>query len=300
MPSVSRSIHARQRLRAARRPGPRHPRAGRGAEPRRPAPGAARRHRLRQDLHDGAGHRAREPADAGDGAQQDAGRPALPGVQALLPATTPSSTSSATTTTTSPRPTSRPPTRTSRRKRRSTTRSTGCGCRRRGRSSSGATSSSSPACRASTASARRRRTTACCCRSKRGQRIDRDQILRKLVEIQYERNDTEFGRGTFRVRGDIVEVVPSYEEHALRIELFGDEVDELAWFDPLTGKVHPAARQGRGLPEVALRHARATAPSRRSRSIKAELDVRTAASSSRRASCSRRSGCTSGRCSTSR
>src|SRR4026209_1939153 len=70
-----------------------------------------------------------------------------------------------------------------------------------------------------------------------GQRIDRDQILRRLVEIQYERNDTEFGRGTFRVRGDIVEVVPSYEEHALRIGLFGDEVDELAWFDPLTGKV---------------------------------------------------------------
>jgi excinuclease ABC subunit B len=70
-----------------------------------------------------------------------------------------------------------------------------------------------------------------------GQRIDREQILRKLVEIQYERNDTEFGRGTFRVRGDIVEVVPSYEEHALRIGLFGDEVDELAWFDPLTGKV---------------------------------------------------------------
>jgi excinuclease ABC subunit B len=70
-----------------------------------------------------------------------------------------------------------------------------------------------------------------------GQRIDRDQILRKLVEIQYERNDVEFGRGSFRVRGDIVEVVPSYEEHALRIGLFGDEVDELAWFDPLTGKV---------------------------------------------------------------
>ncbi|MBI2828840.1 MAG: excinuclease ABC subunit UvrB [Acidobacteria bacterium] len=70
-----------------------------------------------------------------------------------------------------------------------------------------------------------------------GQRIDRDEILRKLVEFQYERNDTEFGRGTFRVRGDIVEVVPSYEEHALRIGLFGDEVDELSWFDALTGKV---------------------------------------------------------------
>jgi len=71
-----------------------------------------------------------------------------------------------------------------------------------------------------------------------GQRIGRDQILRKLVEIQYERNDVEFGRGTFRVRGDIVEVYPSYEESALRIGLFGDEIDELTSFDPLTGKAH--------------------------------------------------------------
>jgi len=70
----------------------------------------------------------------------------------------------------------------------------------------------------------------------RGQRISREDILRKLVEIQYERNDTEFGRGTFRVRGDIVEVIPSYEEQGLRIELFGDEVDALTTFDPLTGK----------------------------------------------------------------
>src|SRR5476649_1148758 len=70
----------------------------------------------------------------------------------------------------------------------------------------------------------------------RGQRITREDILRKLVEIQYERNDVEFGRGTFRVRGDIVEVYPSYEEMGLRIELFGDEVDALTTFDPLTGK----------------------------------------------------------------
>jgi excinuclease ABC subunit B len=70
----------------------------------------------------------------------------------------------------------------------------------------------------------------------RGQRIDRDQVLRKLVEIQYERNDHDFSRGTFRVRGDIVEVYPSYEEQGLRIELFGDEVDALTSFDPLTGK----------------------------------------------------------------
>src|ERR1041385_765776 len=69
----------------------------------------------------------------------------------------------------------------------------------------------------------------------RGQRIRREEILRKLVEIQYERNDHDFGRGTFRVRGDIVEVYPSYEETGLRIELFGDD-DELATFDALTGK----------------------------------------------------------------
>ncbi len=69
----------------------------------------------------------------------------------------------------------------------------------------------------------------------RGQAIGRDQILRTLVEIQYERNDVDFARGTFRVRGDVIEVHPSYEEHAVRIELFGDEVDELSTIDPLTG-----------------------------------------------------------------
>ena len=70
----------------------------------------------------------------------------------------------------------------------------------------------------------------------RGQRVERERILRKLVEIQYERNDRDFDRGTFRVRGDIVEVYPSYENVALRIELFGDEVDELVSFDPVTGR----------------------------------------------------------------
>jgi excinuclease ABC subunit B len=69
-----------------------------------------------------------------------------------------------------------------------------------------------------------------------GQRSPREQILRKLVDIQYERNDTDFSRGNFRVRGDIIEVYPSYEEQALRIELFGDDVDALTTFDPLTGK----------------------------------------------------------------
>ncbi len=70
----------------------------------------------------------------------------------------------------------------------------------------------------------------------RGQRADRDEILRKLVEIQYERNDHEFTRGTFRVRGDIVEVYPSYDDVGLRVEFFGDEVDDIVSFDPLTGR----------------------------------------------------------------
>ena len=70
----------------------------------------------------------------------------------------------------------------------------------------------------------------------RGQRVERDWILRKLVEIQYERNDHDFDRGNFRVRGDVVEVHPSYESVGVRIELFGDEVDELVSFDPVTGR----------------------------------------------------------------
>jgi excinuclease ABC subunit B len=70
----------------------------------------------------------------------------------------------------------------------------------------------------------------------RGVQMDRDEMLRKLVEIQYERNDHDFSRGTFRVRGDIVEVYPSYDDVGLRIGFFGDEIDELVSFDPLTGR----------------------------------------------------------------
>ena len=70
----------------------------------------------------------------------------------------------------------------------------------------------------------------------KGAQLDRDEILRKLVEIQYERNDHEFTRGTFRVRGDVVEVYPSYDDVGLRIGFFGDEIDELLSFDPLTGR----------------------------------------------------------------
>ena len=69
----------------------------------------------------------------------------------------------------------------------------------------------------------------------KGQRISRRDILSKLVEILYERNDLDFRRGTFRVRGDTVEVHPTYESVGFRIELWGDEVDKLSTFDPLTG-----------------------------------------------------------------
>ena len=70
----------------------------------------------------------------------------------------------------------------------------------------------------------------------RGQRLDREHLLRKLVELQYERNDHEFARGAFRARGDTIDVFPSYEEFALRVELFGDEVEALTAIDALTGK----------------------------------------------------------------
>src|SRR5204862_7912636 len=72
---------------------------------------------------------------------------------------------------------------------------------------------------------------------KRGEFIDRDEVLRKLVANQYTRNDTALGRGTFRVRGDTLEVFPAYEETAFRVSLFGDEVERLQHFDPLTGEV---------------------------------------------------------------
>src|SRR5690348_8170902 len=71
----------------------------------------------------------------------------------------------------------------------------------------------------------------------KGQKIARQDILKKLVEIQYERNDIDFRRGTFRVRGDVIEVYPTYEDNAYRIELWGDEVDSLTQIDPLLGQV---------------------------------------------------------------
>ncbi len=71
----------------------------------------------------------------------------------------------------------------------------------------------------------------------KGQTIKREDITRRLVEILYERNDVDFRRGTFRVRGDVIEVYPTYDENAFRIELFGNEIDSLSQIDPLFGTV---------------------------------------------------------------
>jgi excinuclease ABC subunit B len=70
-----------------------------------------------------------------------------------------------------------------------------------------------------------------------GQEIERDALLRRLVDMQYARNDLSFTRGTFRVRGDTIEIIPQYEELAVRVEMFGDEIEKLATLHPLTGEV---------------------------------------------------------------
>jgi len=70
-----------------------------------------------------------------------------------------------------------------------------------------------------------------------GMRIARESLLQRLVELQYERNDIDFKRGSFRVRGDVVEVYPSYQDEAYRVELWGDEIDSISTIDPLLGEV---------------------------------------------------------------
>lgn len=72
---------------------------------------------------------------------------------------------------------------------------------------------------------------------KKGDTIDRDQVIRKLIHIQYNRNDTDFSRGNFRVRGDSIEVYPAYHTDGIRIEFFGDEVDAISRIHPVTGQV---------------------------------------------------------------
>jgi excinuclease ABC subunit B len=74
-------------------------------------------------------------------------------------------------------------------------------------------------------------------RLKRGAEVDRDKVLRRLVDIQYTRNDMSFTRGTFRVRGDTLEIIPAYEELAVRVELWGDTIENLYYLHPLTGEI---------------------------------------------------------------
>ena len=71
----------------------------------------------------------------------------------------------------------------------------------------------------------------------KGQRISRDDIAAKLVEILYERNDSDFRRGTFRIRGDVIEIYPTYDDYAFRVEMWGDEIESLSQVDPLLGTV---------------------------------------------------------------
>ena len=91
---------------------------------------------------------------------------------------------------------------------------------------------------------------------KLGDTMERDQLLRKLVGMQYTRNDIAFTRGTFRVRGDTIEIIPQYEELAVRIEMFGDEIERLSTLHPLTGEVISEDAGAVRLPRDPLRRGR--------------------------------------------
>ena len=127
-------------------------------------------------------------------------------------------------------------------------------------------------------------------RLKVGQEMDRDDVLRRLVEIQYTRNDLSFTRGTFRVRGDTLEIFPVYEEHAVRVEFFGDEIERMMTLHPVTGEVHHRRQRALRLPGHPLR--RRSRPGWSARSPASRPSSRSSSPPSRsRASCSRPSGC---------
>src|SRR5215208_1528116 len=224
------------RIPAAGRPARRHrdarPGPGRGRE----RPGAARHHGLGQDLLGRHRHRAHAAPDARHRAQQDARRAALPGVQVVLP-------------------------RELGRVLRLLLRLLPAGGVRPGlghvhREGGDDQRGDRPPApvrhpRALRAARRdRRRLGLLHLRPRRpgrllrlilfvepGMKTTREQLLQRLVELQYERSDVEFDRGSFRVRGDTVEVYPSYQDQAYRIELWGDEVDSVSTIDPLLGEV---------------------------------------------------------------
>ena len=82
-----------------------------------------------------------------------------------------------------------------------------------------------------------------------GEKRVRDKLLRQLTDIQYQRNDIDFHRGTFRVRGDVIDIFPAGEEFAYRIEMFGDEVERITKIDPLTGEIISNNQPAKSVPE---------------------------------------------------
>ena len=132
-----------------------------------------------------------------------------------------------------------------------------------------------------------------------GQKIDRDDILRALVRIQYGRNDVAFERGTFRVRGDTVEIFPAYEEQGVRVEMWGNEIERISKINVLTGETIAQLDARGDLSGEALRHRSARRSSARSSSF-APSWPSGSPSCATRASCSRRSGSSRARTSTSR
>ncbi len=111
-----------------------------------------------------------------------------------------------------------------------------------------------------------------------GEEIDKSQLFTSLINIQYERNSIEFKQGTFRSRGDTIEIYPTQENHGIRVELFGDEIDRISYFDPVTGKVLDTIEHGEKLVIYPAKHF--VMPQERLeqaiRSIESELKVETA------------------------
>ena len=87
-----------------------------------------------------------------------------------------------------------------------------------------------------------------------GEEINKNQLFTSLINIQYERNSVDFKQGTFRSRGDTIEIYPAQEDHGIRIELFGDEIDRIVYFDPVTGKVLEAIEHGEKLVIYPAKH----------------------------------------------
>ena len=122
-----------------------------------------------------------------------------------------------------------------------------------------------------------------------GEEHDRDELLRKLIDTQYVRNDTLLGRGRFRVKGDVIEVQPASSETAYRISLFGDEVEQITHFDPLTGEVYAKLDNLTIFPATQYVTSKPTIEAAMD-GLRAELEEPGARCSSPRGRCSRRTG----------